>query len=135
MKSLQTTQLKALDEWLFDYKKINLMIAARKLELETVSNNDINKHYSKGNHVSKHTETVAIRWADDCRIQSLTAFQNAVNKTLSTFDEEMKEVFNKRWRHGLTWEEIAEEMNIKIRSMYRKRQALLERFAYYFGLL
>ena len=136
MRELSPTQLKAIDELLNDYKRIDKAIAVRRLELEGTANNDrdINKFYSKGLHVSKPTETIAIKLADDYIIQSLTAFKNSIDMTLKELDREQIEIFYKRWTNGLTWEEIADVMHIKTKNIYRKRKVLINRLAYNLGL-
>lgn len=43
MSKLSNAQLKAFDEWLFDYRDIERKIAIRKLELQTPVSTDINR--------------------------------------------------------------------------------------------
>lgn len=100
----------------------------------TDKDRDINRFFSKGLHVSKPTETIAIRISDDYIIQSLTAFKNSIDKTVAELDREQTEIFYKRWTDGLTWEEIADVMHIKSKNIYRKRKALINRLAYNLGL-
>lgn len=134
MKELSPTQLKAIDEWLANYKEIEKKIKVRKLELETIANDDINKSVSNKGRVSKHTETVVCRWDNDLIINSLTTIKTTIDTTLDKLDNEQSDIFYYRWVNGLTWEEIADKLQIKTKNIYRKRKFLIENIAYNMGL-
>lgn len=65
MNKLSNSQLKAFDEWLFDYRVIERKIAIRKLELQTSVNDDSNIGGGKPNIVSKPTEKIIAKWSGD----------------------------------------------------------------------
>lgn len=134
MKELNPTQLKAMDQWLSNYKDIDKKIKVRKLELETISVNDINKGFSKGLHVVKHSETVVCRWDSDIVIQSLTTIKTAIDDAVSKLDNEQSDIYFYRWIIGLTWEEIGVKLKIKSKSIYRKRKKIIEIIAFNLGL-
>ncbi|HEQ0773224.1 TPA: transcriptional regulator, partial [Streptococcus pyogenes] len=48
MSRLSNAQLKAFDEWLFDYRFIDNKIALRKLELQTDMNTEVDKNIGGG---------------------------------------------------------------------------------------
>ncbi|CRH92587.1 phage transcriptional regulator%2C RinA family [Chlamydia trachomatis] len=131
MSKLTKAQLKAFDEWLFDYYACEKKIAIRKLELQSKENSDKNTGGGRSSAISKPTELVAIKWADDERIKSLESFQSAVKATLAQLDDELTRVFELRWGRGSlnTWEEIAEKIHTSRLNIYRKRQRILEIFA------
>lgn len=68
MGKLSNSQLKALDELLFDYVSIDHKIAVRKLEISDVPNTDENVGGGRTNIVSKPTETTVARWDSDQRL-------------------------------------------------------------------
>ncbi|MBF0778166.1 transcriptional regulator [Streptococcus cuniculi] len=131
MSRLTKAQLKAFDEWLFEYCDCEKKIAIRKLELQSKENSDKNIGGSRSGAISKPTESIAVKWADDERIKSLESFQSAVKATLAQLDDELTRVFELRWGRGSlnTWEEIAEKIQTSTKGIYRKRQRILEIFA------
>ena len=86
MGKLSNSQLKALDELLFDYVSIDHKIAVRKLEISDVPNTDENVGGGRTNIVSKPTENLVAKWDSDQRLNSLYAQKHAVESTLSTLD-------------------------------------------------
>ncbi|HFX4994359.1 TPA: transcriptional regulator, partial [Streptococcus pyogenes] len=99
MSRLSNAQLKAFDEWLFDYRFIDNKIALRKLELQTDMNTAVDKNIGGGraNFVSKVTEDVVARWDSDRELKGLSNFKEAVIATLNLLDEELTDIFNLRW--------------------------------------
>ncbi|VIX78843.1 bacteriophage transcriptional activator [Streptococcus pneumoniae] len=80
--------------------------------------------------ISKPTETIAIRIADDPTLKFLEGFKGIINKLLSNLVEEDKEIFNLRWRYPqLRWEEIAEQKFMSKATIYRRRRIILEQYA------
>ena len=132
---LSNSQLKALDELLFDYVSIDHKIAVRKLEISDVPNIDENVGGGRTNIVSKPTENLVAKWDSDQRLNSLYAQKHAVESTLSTLDEDMTQIFWLRWSRGSvnTWEEIADKMAYDRSTIYRRRQRILEIFADFYG--
>ena len=135
MGKLSNSQLKALDELLFDYVSIDHKIAVRKLEISDVPNIDENVGGGRTNIVSKPTENLVAKWDSDQRLNSLYAQKHAVESTLSTLDEDMTQIFWLRWSRGSvnTWDAIAGKMHMSIKTIYRKRQCILEIFADFYG--
>lgn len=135
MGKLSNSQLKALDELLFDYVSIDHKIAVRKLEISDVPNTDENIVGGQSNVVSKPTETTVARWDSDQRLNSLYAQKYAVESTLNVLDSDMTKIFWLRWSRGSvnTWEEIADKMAYDRSTIYRKRQRILEIFADFYG--
>lgn len=136
MGELTNSQLKAFDEWLFDYKIINKKIAVRKLELQTDNPNpDCNIGGGRVNKISRVTEEVVAKWDSDGRIKSYENFKASVERLRNILDDELNEVFEMRWGNSScrTWEEIAGELHVSIKSMYRKRERILILFAMEIG--
>ena len=132
---LSNSQLKALDELLFDYVSIDHKIAVRKLEISDVTNTDENVGGGRSNVVSKPTENLVAKWDSDQRLNSLYAQKYAVESTLNVLDTDMTKIFWLRWSRGSvnTWEEIADKMAYDRSTIYRKRQRILEIFADFYG--
>ncbi|MCK1187789.1 transcriptional regulator [Streptococcus uberis] len=137
MNKLSNSQLKAFDEWLFDYRDIDRKIALRKLEIQTPVSTDVNVGGGKSSLVSRKTEDVVAKWSSDWQIASYERFKGSVERTLLQLDDELKEIFNLRWGIGSsnTWEEIAPKIHTSIKGVYRKREHILTLFAQQIGKL
>lgn len=135
MGRLSKSQLKALDELLFDYCSIDYKIAVRKLEIEDIPNTDINQGGGRANIVSKPTELTIERWDNDIRLNSLYNQKEAVESTLEMLDDDLTKIFWLRWSRGSvnTWEAIAHKMSYDRSTIYRKRERILEIFANFYG--
>lgn len=127
MKKLSDEDLKTLDRELFKFQNIQRIIDLRRLELET-RNPDAQSGLTVG--ISKPTETIAIRIADDPTLKFLEGFKGIINKLLSNLVDEDMEIFNLRWRYPqLRWEEIAEQKFMSKATIYRRRRIILEQYA------
>ena len=127
MKKLSDEELKTLDRELFKFQNIQRTIDLRRLELET-RNPDVQSGPTVG--ISKPTETIAIRIADDPTLKFLEGFKGIINKLLSNLVDEDMEIFNLRWRYPqLRWEEIAEQKFMSRATIYRRRRIILEQYA------
>lgn len=127
MKKLSDEDLKTLDRELFKFQNIQRTIDLRRLELET-RNPDSQSGPSVG--ISKPTETIAIRIADDPTLKFLEGFKAIINKLLINLVDEDKEIFNLRWRYPqLRWKEIAEQKFMSKATIYRRRRIILEQYA------
>lgn len=127
MKKLSDEELKTLDRELFKFQNIQRTIDLRRLELET-RNPDAQSGSTVG--ISKPTETIAIRIADDPTLKFLEGFKGIINKLLSNLVDEDIEIFNLRWRYPqLRWEEIAEQKFMSKATIYRRRRIILEQYA------
>ena len=127
MKKLSDEDLKTLDRELFKFQNIQRTIDLRRLELET-RNPDSQSGPSVG--ISKPTETIAIRIADDPTLKFLEGFKAIINKLLFNLVDEDKEIVNLRWRYPqLRWEEIAEQKCMSKATIYRRRRIILEQYA------
>ncbi|GAB6635004.1 hypothetical protein BOVMAS19_12670 [Streptococcus uberis] len=138
MSKLSNAKLKAYDEALFDYRIIDNKIALRKLELQTDVNTEVDKNIGGGraNFVSKVTEDVVARWDSDRDLKGLINFKEAVIATLQVLDNELTDIFYLRWGDGSTntWEEIAYIKHVSRKSVYRKRERILEIFSKKVGI-
>lgn len=127
MKKLSDEDLKTLDRELFKFQNIQRTIDLRRLELET-RNPDAQSGPIVG--ISKPTETIAIRIADDPTLKFLEGFKAIINKLLINLVDEDQEIFNLRWRYPqLRWEEIAEQKFMSKATIYRRRRIILEQYA------
>ena len=127
MKKLSDEDLKTLDRELFKFQNIQRTIDLRRLELET-RNPDAQSGPIVG--ISKPTETIAIRIANDPTLKFLEGFKAIINKLLINLVDEDKEIFNLRWRYPqLRWKEIAEQKFMSKATIYRRRRIILEQYA------
>ena len=127
MKKLSNKELQLLDQELFKFRGIQRTIDLRRLEL-TTRNPDIQSGTSIG--ISKPTETIAVKLADDPTLKFLEGFKEIVDKLLSNLIDEDKEIFNLRWQYPqLRWEEIADQKFLSNATIYRRRRIILEQYA------
>ncbi|WP_247220479.1 transcriptional regulator [Streptococcus uberis] len=110
-------------------------IKQRKLELQYPDRkNDINSHI-KTDSVKSPTEELIALWDSDVRLNSLYVVKDAMEGTLEVLDEQLTEIFYRRWQHKQTWEEIGHAMNIKPKHLEAKRRHILELFGRKRGML
>ncbi|KKF41383.1 hypothetical protein [Streptococcus uberis] len=125
----------ALEEWLDDYTIMDKKIKQRKLELQYPDRkNDINSHI-KTDSVKRPTEDLIALWDSDVRLNSLYVVKDAMEGTLEVLDEQLTEIFYRRWQYKQTWEEIGYAMNIKPKHLEAKRRHILELFGRKRGIL
>ncbi|MFU8753360.1 transcriptional regulator [Streptococcus suis] len=127
MKKLSNKELQQLDQELFKFRGIQRTIDLRRLELST-RNPDSQGGPSIG--ISKPTETIAVKLADDPTLKFLEGFKEIVDKLLANLIDEDKEIFNLRWQYPqLRWEEIADQKFMSRATIYRRRRIILEQYA------
>lgn len=127
MKKLSNKELQLLDQELFKFRGIQRTIDLRRLEL-TTRNPDSQGGISIG--ISKPTETIAVKLADDPTLKFLEGFKEIVDKLLANLIDEDKEIFNLRWQYPqLRWEEIADQKFLSNATIYRRRRIILEQYA------
>ncbi|HFI0337604.1 TPA: hypothetical protein ACGOV2_002144 [Streptococcus suis] len=131
---LTKQQLQALDDWLLSQKNIDRMIQVRRLELET-------KHIEsniKSNRPNRHVETVAIRLADDQVLKGLENLRNAIQELEKFIQDpiydDLFEAYYLRYKQGLMWEEIEDRLNVSRKTVYRRRESILNLFGEFVGV-
>lgn len=132
MRSLSEATKKSLDEELFEYNSIAHQIALRKLEIETEREHDENIGGGRSSHISKVPEELVIKFSQDRRIQHLEQFRSDVEHCYKDMlTDEQRTIFDLRWLldEANTWEEIAKKIYCSEKSIYRKREKILEKYA------
>lgn len=130
---LSNNQYKFLDGVLMNYRHLPSRIARRKLEIETEHSTDINIGASKTNRVNKRTEWLVERFDSDIKLKGLECQLNAIESTIELLDDTMKLVFELRWIHERTPEEIAELTGTSLKSTQKRLERITEIFADYWG--
>lgn len=135
--TLTEAKKKSLDEELFDHKYIAYKIALRKMEIQTKAELDENIGGGRSGFVSKPTENVAMKFLTDRRIIYLEQLKSDVERFKACLTEEQKDIFYYRWEanEGNTWEEVGEKIHCSIKTIYRKREKILEKYAMFKGEL
>lgn len=131
MKKLSEATKKSLDEELFEYNSIAYEIALRKLEIDTSKEQDENIGGSRTNHISKIPEERVIKYSEDSRIKYLENLKKNVEACYVELTDEQQKIFELRWllNEANTWEEISEKIYCSVKSIYRKREKILEKYA------
>lgn len=130
---LSNNQYKFLDGVLMNYRHLPSSIARRKLEIETEHSTDINIGASKTKRVNKRTEWLVERFDSDIKLKGLECRLNAVEATIELLDDTMTRVFELRWIHERTPEEIAELTGTSLKSTQKRLERITEIFADYWG--
>ncbi|NQP19607.1 sigma-70 family RNA polymerase sigma factor [Streptococcus suis] len=130
---LSNNQYKFLDSVLMKYRHLPSRIARRKLEIETEHSTDINIGASKTNRVNKRTEWLVERFDSDIKLKGLECQLNAIESTIELLDDTMTRVFELRWIHERTPEEIAELTGTSLKSTQKRLERITEIFADYWG--
>lgn len=130
---LSNNQYKFLDNVLMRYRHLPSRIARRKLEIETEHSTDINVGASKTNRVNKRTEWLVEHFDSDIKLKGLECQQRAVEATLEVLDETLTRVFELRWIHEHTPEEIAELTGASEKTIRKRLERITEIFADYWG--
>ncbi|MFH0357398.1 transcriptional regulator [Streptococcus sp. A27] len=130
---LSNNQYKFLDGVLMNYRHLPSRIARRKLEIETEHSTDINIGASKTNRVIKRTEWLVERFDSDIKLKGLECQLNAVEATIELLDDTMTLVFELRWIHERTPEEIAKLTGTSLKSTQKRLERITEIFADYWG--
>ncbi|MBE6165564.1 MAG: transcriptional regulator [Streptococcus gallolyticus] len=132
---LSKANIVLLDSILSNYRHIPGRIARRKLEIETEHDpTDINRQVTKTNQINRRTEWLVTQFDSDIRIKSLENQQKAVENTLSTLDDDLKDLFYLHWVRGLSEDEIADLQGISKKSLNKKIVRILEIFAFEMGI-
>lgn len=130
MTILTEAKKKALDEELFGARSIDRSIAIRKLELQSKTEHDENVGGGRNSIVSNPTEMTAIKFLTDRRIIYLEQLKRDVEQFKSSLTKEQKDIYQLRWEDDYnTWEEIGEKMFCSRKTIYRKRDRILEKYA------
>lgn len=131
MKILSEATKKSLDEELFEYNSIAHEIAIRKLEIETTKEHDSNVGGSRSGRISKLPEELVIKFSEDRRLKYLEQLRNDIELCYKILTDEQKEIFDYRWLldEANTWEEISVKIHCSEKSIYRKREKILEKYA------
>ncbi|HEM3213163.1 hypothetical protein [Streptococcus suis] len=83
--------------------------------------------------MNKRTEWIIERFDSDIKLKGLECQQRAVEATLEVLDETMTRVFELRWIHEHTPEEIAELTGTGLKSTQKRLERITEIFADYWG--
>lgn len=131
MKTLSRAEKDSLDEELFMYNKIAYEIALRKLELDTQKEYDDNIGGGRSNRISKVVEATVIRYEMDNRIQYLERLRRDIEACYKDLTEEQQKIFDLRWLldEGNSWPEIESKMYLANKTIYRKREEILIKYA------
>ncbi|HFI0131514.1 TPA: hypothetical protein ACGOSD_001741 [Streptococcus suis] len=130
---LTRQQLQALDDWLLSQQNIDRQIRIRRLELETkYAESNI-----KSNRPNRHVEMVAIRLADDQVLKGLENLKNAIQELEKFLEDknysDLLVIYRLRYKEKLMWEEIEDRLNLSRKTVYRRRESILELFGEFVG--
>ena len=135
MTRISEDELNYFDNKLLKYKNINHAIQLRRLELQSSQSNDCNIGGGRANTISRPTESIIVRMDSDIKLRNLELFRDTVQHFISELNPEQMEIFKLRWMEGTTvhyysWIEIADLLHVSRPTIYRKRRAIVEKFAF-----
>lgn len=131
MQHLTEATKKSLDEELFEFNSLNHEIALRRLEIQTAKEHDENIGGGRSSMISRLPETLTVKFSEDSRLQYLEDLRQNVENCRQRLTTEQQRIFDLRWidNEANTWEEIAGKIHCSIKSIYRKREKILEAYA------
>ena len=122
-------RLKYLDEELFRFKDIDREIAIRRIEITSRESTEENVGGSRSSFISKSTEALAIKLADDVVLKNITNFKETVNRMKQELTDDQLEIFNLRWQEPChSWDMVARKTGESLATIYRKRRKILEKY-------
>lgn len=124
---LNKTAKQFLDEELCQYVNIAKEIQIRTLELE------IEKGFDSELRNVRNVNAEDL--SNDPRINYLVRLESDIHSLQKILSEEEYCIFHLRWIDKDSWEEISDKLNYKIRNIYRKRSAILHKYAKVKGLI
>ncbi len=130
-RNLSRATLDSLDEEIFEYNSIAREIAVRKIDLDTQNDYDENVGGGKTNRISRVVEDTVIRYDKDSRIRYLTKLRKDIEQCYQELTDDQKEIFDMRWLldESNDWPYIAEKKHWSNKTIYRKREAILIKYA------
>lgn len=129
--TLSSNKKNELDEELFEYNSIAKSIALEKMTIQTQQEHDENVGGGRSSKISNTTEQTVISFSMSPRIQYLERLRNQIESTYQKLTEEQKKIFDMRWilDEGNDWPVIGEKLHYNKRTIYKKRDKILEKYA------
>ena len=118
------------------YSEIDNIIVSRKHELSMKKNHgDENIGGGRANFISRPTENLAIKIAEDKVINYYSDLKHQCDEAISKMTDDQLEIYDYRFKQGYSWEFIQEMNGYTKPHMMLKRKYLLQRLAREMGLI
>lgn len=123
---MENYELKYLESEFERYKKLDRLIAQRKVELAT-KEQDTNMGGGSSNLPSSPTEITAVKNLTDNKIRKLEERKREVERAWARMNDEQRKICEmKFWSDNYyTWAEMADIFHYSVRTMYNKRDKIL----------
>lgn len=130
MSNMSKRDLERIDLELQRYKTIDNKIYLRRQELiynKRCDYSDSNKR--RGNKVNKPTENIIISFDQDITLRNLEAMKLLIETLMSELIDSDLMMFKMRYLgNGMTWEEVAYELNKSMIYINRRRKVIAQKF-------
>lgn len=125
-----------LEECFEQYYNIDRIIERRKHQLSLKKkNNDENIGGGRANFISRPTENLAIKMAEDKHINYYSDLKTNLDDAISKMTDDQLEIYDYRFNQGYDWQSIQEMKGYTKPHMELKRKYLLQRLAREMGLI
>lgn len=123
-------------EQCFDrYSEFDSIIKSRRSELALKTSHDDNIGGGRANFISRPTENLAIKMAEDKHINYYSDLKHHIDDAISKMTDNQLEIYDYRFKQGYSWEFIQETYGYTKPHMKLKRKYLLKRLAREMGLV
>ena len=113
---------KAVEYWLYNYHRINIMIR----DLEEPTQTDINQGIRGKYHVSKPTEQTAVKNLSNARLTELKAWQKLIDELqLWTRENDLDDVYMYLYTYKHKRRCAWDDLNMSRRTFYYKRREII----------
>lgn len=113
---------KAVEYWLHNYNRINVMIE----DLEEPSRVDLNQGIRGKNHISKPTEQTVVKNLGNARLQELKSWQKLIDELqLWTRENDLDDVYMYLYTYKHKRRCAWDDLNMSRRTFYYKRREIV----------
>ncbi|HEL0756723.1 TPA: DUF722 domain-containing protein [Streptococcus equi subsp. zooepidemicus] len=130
MASFSKRKLDSIDVELQWYRTIDNRIYSRRQELIHNKKYGYEKQIKgKGNKTNSPTENTIIRLEEDVTLRYLEGFKLLVETLMNELIDTDLIIFKMRFlKEGMTWDDVAFELNRSIRDINKRRKIIAEKF-------
>lgn len=127
---MEKTKRIQAEHLLEQYPKLKSRIQLRKAEILIHNSDDENIGGGKSGFIQKPEESMILAWESDSELSELQRLYRDIKVFLKCTTEAQRAICELKYFSNdyITWDEVAAKLHFGKRTIYRKREALLELF-------
>lgn len=128
---MEKTKRIQAEHLLEQYPKLKSRIQLRKAEILIHDSDDENIGGGKSGFIQKPEESMILAWESDSKLSELQRLYRDIKVFLNACTDDQKAICNMKYfsTDYYTWEEVADKLHFGHRTIYNKREAILELFS------